>query len=50
MYNPSVGPLTYEPKVDFAKPVNSTQCSDVFGKSNTVRKLKWEQEIENKDY
>lgn len=49
-YNPNVSPLSYEPKVNSSKPAESTKCSDVFGKSGTIRKLKWEQEMENRDY
>jgi hypothetical protein len=49
-YNPNVSPLSYDPKVEYSRPNAPTQCSDVFGKSGTIRKLKWEQEIENRDY
>ena len=38
-YNPNVGPLSYDPKVEYSRPADSTKCSDVFGKSGTVRKI-----------
>ena len=49
-YNPNLGPLSYEPKLDSSKPSGALVCKDTFGKSEVDRTLKWEEEIERKDY
>jgi len=42
--------LSYEPKLDAAKPAASTACKDTFGSSKVERTIKWDEEIKQKEY
>ncbi len=48
--NPLVGPLSYEPQVEYTRPSKPQKGPDYLLKNTTERRLQWEDEIENKQY